>query len=160
MCSPSYGSSSCKPNPQWPVCASTCVHAQWCLTLCGPMNCSPPGSYVPGVLQVRILEWVAISFSRGYSWPSDRTPVVSPPLSGRLFITEPPGKPNDTEISPKTLEDMRRATLCSRHVPWESPFGYVLSWVSFISPFLFLDSNFLALTPYSQVLYFLRSHST
>ena len=40
---------------------------QSCLTLCNPMDCSPPGSSVHGILQARILEWVAISFSRGYS---------------------------------------------------------------------------------------------
>ena len=37
---------------------------QSCLTLCDPLNCSPPGSSVHGILQARILEWVAISFSR------------------------------------------------------------------------------------------------
>ena len=38
--------------------------AQSCPTLCDPMDCSPPGSSVHGILQARILEWVAISFSR------------------------------------------------------------------------------------------------
>ena len=38
-------------------------------TLCDPMGCSPPGSSVHGILQARILEWVAISFSRGSSQP-------------------------------------------------------------------------------------------
>ena len=38
--------------------------AQWCPTLCNPMDCSPAGSYVHGILQARIPEWVAISFSR------------------------------------------------------------------------------------------------
>ena len=42
--------------------------AQSCPTLCDPVNFSPPGSSVHGVLQARILEWVAISFSRGSSW--------------------------------------------------------------------------------------------
>ena len=37
---------------------------QSCPTLCDPMNCSPPGSFVHGILQVRLLEWVAISFSK------------------------------------------------------------------------------------------------
>ena len=36
---------------------------QWCLTLCDPVDCSPPGSPIPGILQARTLEWVAISFS-------------------------------------------------------------------------------------------------
>ena len=47
--------------------------AQSCLTLCNPMDCSPPGSSVHGILQARILEWVAISFARGSSHPRDRT---------------------------------------------------------------------------------------
>ena len=44
---------------------------QLCLTLCDPVDCSPPGSSVHGILQARILEWVAISLSRGSSRPSD-----------------------------------------------------------------------------------------
>ena len=44
-------------------------------TLCDPMDCSPPGSSVHEIFQVRILEWVAISFSRGSSQPRDRTQV-------------------------------------------------------------------------------------
>ena len=36
---------------------------QLCLTLCDPMDCSPPGSYVHGIFQARVLEWVAIAFS-------------------------------------------------------------------------------------------------
>ena len=50
------------------VCVCLCVLvAQSCLTLCDPVDCSPPGSSVQGILQARILEWVAISFSRGSS---------------------------------------------------------------------------------------------
>ena len=51
-----------------------CVHAkllQSCLTLCDPMDCSPPGSSVHGILQARILEWVAMPSSRGTSQPRD-----------------------------------------------------------------------------------------
>ena len=46
---------------------------QSCLTLCDPMDCSLPSSSVHGILQARVLEWVAISFSRGYSRPKDQT---------------------------------------------------------------------------------------
>ena len=52
---------------------------QLCPTLCDTMDCSPPGSSVHGILQARILEWVAISFSRGSSQPSDQT-RISPEL--------------------------------------------------------------------------------
>ena len=48
---------------------------QSCLTLCDPMDCSPPGSSVQGLLQARILEWVAMPSSRGSSRPRDRTHV-------------------------------------------------------------------------------------
>ena len=49
--------------------------AQSCPALCDPMDCSPPGSSIHEILQARILEWVAISFSRGSSWPRDQTRV-------------------------------------------------------------------------------------
>ena len=55
---------------------------QSCPTLCDPMD-SLPGSSVHGILQARILEWVAISFSRGPSWPRDRTQVSC--IAGRCF---------------------------------------------------------------------------
>ena len=48
---------------------------QSCPTLCDPVDCSPPGYSVHGILQARILEWIAISFSRGSSRPRDRTQV-------------------------------------------------------------------------------------
>ena len=57
--------------------------AQSCLTLCDPKDCSSPGSSVHGILQARILEWVAISFSRASSRPRDRTRVSR--IAGRLF---------------------------------------------------------------------------
>ena len=57
--------------------------AQSCPTLFNPVDCSPPGSFVHGILQARILEWIAISFSRGPSWPRDRTQVSH--IAGRHF---------------------------------------------------------------------------
>ena len=56
---------------------------QLCPTLCDPMDCSLPGSSVHGILQARILEWAAISFSRGASWPRDWTWVSF--IAGRFF---------------------------------------------------------------------------
>ena len=44
---------------------AACLITQSYLTVCSPMDCSPPGSSVPGIFQVRILEWVAVSYSRG-----------------------------------------------------------------------------------------------
>ena len=71
----------------WPmknkkICIRVCVciyiyehtHSlQSSLTLCDPMDCSPPGASVHGILQARILEWVDISYSRGSSGPRDWT---------------------------------------------------------------------------------------
>ena len=57
--------------------------AQSCLTLCNLMKCSWPGSSVCGNLQARILEWVAIPFSRGSYWPRDWTLVSC--IAGRFF---------------------------------------------------------------------------
>ena len=69
-----------------------CTVAQPCPTLCDPMDRGPPGSSVHGISQARILEWVAISSSRGSSWPRDRTCISG--IAGGFFITEPPGKPH------------------------------------------------------------------
>ena len=57
--------------------------AQSSPTLCDPMDCSLPGSSIRGILQARILEWVAISFSRGSSQPRDWTQVSR--IGGRCF---------------------------------------------------------------------------
>ena len=54
-----------------------------CPTLCDPVDCSPPGSSVHGIFQARVLEWIAISFSRGSSWPRDWTQVSC--TAGRYF---------------------------------------------------------------------------
>ena len=60
------------------------------LTLCDPVDCSPPGSSVHGILQARILEWVAMLFSRGSSRPRDQTGVSC--IASRFFTAEPPGE--------------------------------------------------------------------
>ena len=59
---------------------------QSCPTLFNPMDCSLPGSSVHGILQARILEWVAVPFSRGSSQPRDRTQVSH--IAGRFFTTD------------------------------------------------------------------------
>ena len=57
-----------------PSCVCTCaLVAQSYTTLCNPMDGSPPGSSTHGILQARILEWVNIPFSKGFSQPKDRT---------------------------------------------------------------------------------------
>ena len=70
--------------------------------LCNPMDCSPPGSSVCGILQARILECVAMPFSRGSSRPRDQTWISC--IAGRFLTIEPPGKlpqrSRDLKISP------------------------------------------------------------
>ena len=69
---------------------SLCMRAKSlhsCRTLCNAVDCSPPGSSVRGILQARILEWVASPFSRG-SDPGIKSASLMPPvLAGRFFTT-------------------------------------------------------------------------
>ena len=59
---------------------------QLCPALCNPVDCSPPGSSVHGMLQARILEWVSMPSSRGSSPPSDRTQVSYVLHTGRRVL--------------------------------------------------------------------------
>ena len=68
---------------------SPCVLTQSCLTLCDPMDCNPPDSSVHGIFQARILDWVAISYSRGYSQPRDQTYISRVSCIGRWILYHP-----------------------------------------------------------------------
>ena len=115
------------------------------LTLCNPMNCSPTGSSVHGILQARILEWVVISFSRGSSQPRDQTCVCRVScvsgLQADSLPTEPPGK---SRIYKETLiiqqlktnrqifnstKDLNRHFSRKRH-KWPKSYGKMLSIIS------------------------------
>ena len=98
-------------------CHIHCMHAQSCLALCDPMDCNPPGSSVHGILQARILEWVAMPSSRGSSQPKDRIHISSVTCIGRQVLHQGAtwevlpcpvlsGKPSDTftEDSTKKLK--------------------------------------------------------
>ena len=63
-----------------------CVHTQLCQILHDPMDCIPPGSSVHGIFQARILQWVAISFSRGSSQPRHRTHISCVSYIGRQLL--------------------------------------------------------------------------
>ena len=71
---------------------------------CNSSDCSPPGSSVHGILQARILEWVAMTCSRGFSRPRDQTQVSC--IAGGFFIAKPPEKP---------LTNSRAATISNIH---------------------------------------------
>ena len=76
MCMSRVSVCTCFIYPSYMYFLCACMHAkllQSCLTLCNFMDCSPPDSSVHGILQPRILEGVAILFSRGSSWPRDQT---------------------------------------------------------------------------------------
>ena len=75
------------------------VRAQSCLTLCDPMDCSPPGSSVHRIFQTRRLEWVAISYSRGSfrRWYRTLSSCISCMCQAGSLSLEPPGKPKHPE---------------------------------------------------------------
>jgi len=66
------------------------------------MDCGLPGSPIHGIFQARILEWVAISFSRGSSQPRDGTWVSC--MWADALPSEPPGKPHVTKVVLKSLQ--------------------------------------------------------
>ena len=70
------------------IATACCSVAKSCLTLLNLMDCSPASSSVHRISQARILEWVAISFSMGSSWPKDQTHVSC--IAGKFFTAEPP----------------------------------------------------------------------
>ena len=76
-------------------CCCCCVVAQSSPTLCNPTDCGLPGSSVRGISQARILDWVAISFSRGSSWPRDQTRVS---CTGRWILYHQPTREALTQI--------------------------------------------------------------
>ena len=76
-----YIVSGCFPVPQL-----ACAHAQSHPTVCEPMDYSPPGSSICGIFQARILEWVAISYSRRSSQPRDQIRVSCISFIGRQIL--------------------------------------------------------------------------
>ena len=87
--------------------------AQLCQTLCDPMDCSPLGSSVHGLLQARMLEWVTIPFSRGLCLLGDQTCVSR--IAGRFFIVWA------TRVAMKHLKVRVKPTLREEEMPdvWE-----------------------------------------
>ena len=87
---------NCAAFSEWSQGQKMCSVAQSCPTLCNPMYCSPPGSSVHGIVQARILEWVAMPSSRGSFQPRDRTHVSYISCTGSLPLV-PPGKHNSVQ---------------------------------------------------------------
>ena len=100
--------------------SDACMRAkslQSCSTLCGPMDCSPPGSSVHGILQTRILEWVAMPSSKGSSQPRDQT-QVSASLAAWFFTTSATWETHESESHSVVSDSLRPHGLYS---PWNSP---------------------------------------
>ena len=99
------------------------------------MDYSPPGSSVHGISQARILEWVAISFSRGFSHPRDWAQVSC--IAGGFFTSEPPGKPveviplvgcGECTVHIKVISDGCPGSQIFIHqLPWITAWGLLLN---------------------------------
>ena len=101
-----------------------CMQAQLCLTLCDPMDCSPPVSSVHEIFQARILEWLPISYSKPSSLPRDRT--CKSCLGKRIFFftTAPPGAPLK-----QTLNSFaKQRTSLILFIPQDSPSPQIMKW--------------------------------
>ena len=99
-------------TPQW----SCSEVAQSCPTLCNAMDCSLPGFSIHGVFQARVLEWVAISFSRGPSRPRDQTQVSC--TAGRRFTVWATGEASQSRMLVKTLSFVsQHKTIYQHEVP-------------------------------------------
>ena len=117
-----------------------------------PADCSPPRSSDHGILQARMLEWVAIPFSRDFLSPLIKP--TSPALAGWFFTTEPPGKPcsyivsnTDYKSSGKAQnlpEKVTKANCQMQTLHFYSP-HLRHDWVQYLSFLQFLQSTFPAM---------------
>jgi len=109
-------------HKDWALMIKLLMHAQslqLCPTLCDPMDCNPPGSSIPGILQARILEWVAMPSSRGSSWPGDWTCLLSL-FHGRWNALSHLESPGDILIAHLFLL-------------WRSIYSHPSSWITALS---------------------------
>ena len=93
-----------------------------CPTLCNPMDCSLPGSSVHGIFQSRVLEWIAISFSRGSSRPRNQTRVSC--IAGRRFTiwaTREAQRKKGENTEPNTYGFRLENALLNTHTSEEDP---------------------------------------
>ena len=114
------------------ICFTHVLVVQLCPTVCNPMDSSPSGSSVHGILQTRIMEWVASPFSRGSSRPRDRTCVSC--IAGRFFTTWA-----TREAPPHTQECIQVNATLSIHPIFPSP--HVQKSVLYIHVFYSCPAN-------------------
>ena len=103
---------------------SACLVTQLYLTHCDPVDCSPPGSSVHGILQTRILEWVAILFSRGSSQPRDQSHVSC--IAGRFFALWA------TRETPNKIKSIVYKLLAKEGLAGDGQSCYDSSWTNLI----------------------------
>ena len=141
-------SKSCKNLKVWGCCG---LVAQLCTTLCNTlMNCNQPGSSVHGIFQTRILEWFAISSSRGSSQLRDQTQVLG--TAGRFFTIRATREALFHAATARSLQSC--STLCNPidgSLPSSSVHGIfqarVLEWGAISFSMLFLFKCYLLSTP-------------
>ena len=115
--------------------------AQLCLTFCDPMDCSLPGSSIHGIFQARVLEWVAIVFSRESSQPKDRTQVsrvASRRVSHLVAQLRPRGNPIWVQEGDSFLSTAESQRLVILSGPWTFLMAHVLAFPSGLSGLLVL----------------------
>ena len=95
-------------------------------TLCEPMDSSPLGSSVPGILQARLLEWVVMPSSREPAPPRDRIRVSC--IAGRFFTAEPLWKPPVSHWSHKTIYEETQGTPWSMSLSLRTDFNCLAKW--------------------------------
>ena len=136
-------------NVIWISCVCVCSVTRLCPTLCYSMACSLSGSSVHGVLQVRILERVVISYPRGFSWPRTWTCVSCIfCLAGWFFTIVPPGK-SWNQIETTTILDILWKTAHASTLGFQIlPVGYhipllmqfFIKWARRLTLFKILDN--------------------
>ena len=103
-----------------------CLVTQPCLTLCDPMDCSPPSSSVHGIFQARILECIAISSSRGSSQPRDWGHISCIySIEGRFLTAEPLKKPISNSVEQNMISwtyHLSMKVVFDRPVTWSKIF--------------------------------------
>ena len=134
----------------YPPAAAAAKSLQSCPTLCDPIDGSPPGSPVPGILQARTLQWVAISFSNAWKWKV-KVKLLSRPTLSDPVVCSPPGSSIHGIFRARTLEWGRlpspvsppRTCLTRLSQPCSAAgiFGFSgCRWVFWLPP-LFLSGN-------------------
>ena len=111
----SWSGLPCTPLEDLPESESEVTES--CLILCDPIDCSLPGSSVHEIFQTIVLEWVAISFSRGSLQPRDRSQVSC--LAGGFFYHELSAKPNQKGVGTSAHNKNQRQSLGNIPAPWK-----------------------------------------